>query len=110
MSEPAHGVTIRDETDAGFGWIADAPAWMERASHALAADGRVWLVDPVDFTGLDERVAALGEPRAVLQLLGWHARDCGTVAARHGVPHLVLPVVVPDSPFQPFAVPGILRW
>ena len=64
---------------------------MERASHALAAGGGVWLVDPVDFPGLDERVCPLGAPRAVLQLLDWHARDCAAIAARLGVPHLVMP-------------------
>jgi hypothetical protein len=103
-------VRICDESETGFGWIAPTPSWLERASHALAADGGVWLVDPVDFAGLDERVAALGEPRAVLQLLGWHTRDCATVAARLGVPHLVTPAAVPGSPFTAFAVPGIPRW
>ena len=43
------GVTFCDESDGGFGWIAPEPPWMQRASHALAADGGVWLVDPTDF-------------------------------------------------------------
>ncbi len=83
---------------------------MKRASHALLADGGVWLVDPVDFPGLDERVAALGEPRSVLQLLDRHTRDCALVAARLEVPHLVTPSEVPGSPFTAFAVPAVPRW
>lgn len=58
-----------------------------RTSHALVAGGRVWVIDPVDVPGLDERVRALGEPAAVLQLLDRHNRDCARVAARLGVEH-----------------------
>ena len=49
-------VTFVDESGAGFGWVAAEPDWMARTSHALAADGRVWLTDPVDFPELDDRV------------------------------------------------------
>ena len=101
---------ISDESDAGFSWISGSPDWLERASHALAADGGVWLVDPVELAGLDERVRALGEPRAVLQLFGQHGRDCAAVAARLGVPLLVTPAEVPGSPFELVAVPGIPGW
>ncbi len=38
-----------DESEDGFGWIADEPPWLERTSHAIAAGGGVWLVDPVDY-------------------------------------------------------------
>lgn len=58
-----------------------------RTSHALVAGGRVWVIDPVDAPGLDERVRALGEPAAVLQLLDRHNRDCAVVASRLGVEH-----------------------
>ena len=92
-----------DESDGGFGWISPEPAWMGRASHALAADGGVWLVDPVDFAGLDERVRSLGEPRAVLQLLGWHNRDCAVDrgspgGAVHRRPHGGARLSVRDDP------------
>jgi hypothetical protein len=100
-------VRIADEGDAGFSWISGSPAWQEKASHALLADGAVWLVDPIDFVGLDERVRALGEPRGVLQLFGAHGRDCAPVAARLGVPHLLTPTEAPGSPFALFPVPGI---
>ena len=99
-----------DETEAGFGWISPNPGWMGRASHALAAGGRVWLVDPVDFPGLDERARSLGEPQAVLQLLGRHGRDCAAVAARLGVPHLLLPATLPGTPFQTVPVRAFPLW
>jgi hypothetical protein len=69
----------------GFGWIATEPRLLERASHALVDDGRVWLVDPVDVDGLEERVRAEGEPAGVLQLLDRHARDGALLARRYGV-------------------------
>ena len=31
----------------GFGWIVDEA--MTRTSHALAVEGRMWLVDPLDW-------------------------------------------------------------
>lgn len=82
---------------AGFSWVVREP--MARTSHALAADGKVWLVDPVDWPVALERAATLGRPAAVLQLLDRHSRDCAAVAERLGVPHLVVPRNVPDSPF-----------
>jgi hypothetical protein len=69
----------------GFGWIATEPRLLERASHAVVDDGRVWLVDPVDVDGLEERVCAEGEPAGVLQLLDRHARDGALLARRYGV-------------------------
>ncbi|HZO61902.1 MAG TPA: hypothetical protein VFB35_02875 [Gaiellaceae bacterium] len=91
---------------AGFGWIASARGWMERASHALVDGGDVWLVDPVDVPGLDARIAEAGRPRAVLRLLARHDRDCARIARRLGVPLLVAPPSVPDAPFEAFAVGG----
>jgi hypothetical protein len=83
---------VVDELELGFGWIADPAEFMRRCSHALRDDeGGVWLVDPVDADGLDERVRALGHPRAVLQLLDRHARDCRAIADRFGVPHHSIP-------------------
>ena len=85
-------VTFCDESDFGFGWIAADPSWMQRACHALRDDaGGVWLVDPVDFPGLDERVRALGRPAGVLQLLDRHNRDCAAISARLGVPIWITP-------------------
>ncbi len=108
---PATKITFCDETSFGFGWIAGEPAHLQRASHALAADGRVWLVDPVDGEGVEERVRALGEPAAVLQLLDRHPRDCALLAERLGVPHLRLPFAgVPGSPFEALKVLSVPGW
>lgn len=71
-----------------------------RTAHALAHDGRVWLIDPIDAPEALERVAALGEPAAVLQLFVAHPRDGAALAARFGVPFLELPDAVPDAPFS----------
>jgi hypothetical protein len=100
---------ICDEFGAGFGWVLRET--LQRASHALAADGGVWLVDPVDVPGLDERIAALGEPRGVVQLVDRHNRDSAAVAARLGVPHHRVPFDgVPDAPFEPFRVARMPFW
>jgi hypothetical protein len=78
-----------DELDCAFGWVAEER--VERCSHALCSDGRVWLVDPLAALGLEERLRALGEPAGVTQLLDRHGRDCAALAARLGVPHEVVP-------------------
>lgn len=95
-----------------FGWIAAEPAYMQRASHALADAGRVWLVDPVDVDGLDERVEALGAPAGVLRLLDRHGRDCAALAARYGVPLLAPPAAGPidGSPFVALGVVNLPGW
>jgi len=92
-------MTIRflDELDVGFGWAEDAG--LERTSHALVAEGRVWLIDPIDGKGLDERITSLGEPAGVVQLLDRHARDGAAIAFRHGVPLHVVPTSVDGTPF-----------
>jgi hypothetical protein len=104
-------VRFCDETAFGFGWIASEPAFLERASHALRADGRVWLVDPVDGEGVEERVRALGEPAGIVQLLDRHERDCVSFAERLGVQLHRLPLGgVPGSPFEVLRVRDRRRW
>lgn len=73
---------------------------MSRTSHVLASEGRTWIVDPVDDAAVMERVAALGEPQAVLQLLDRHNRDSQAIADRLGVPRLVAPRALPGTPFE----------
>ena len=97
-----------EEHDCGLSWVIDEP--MQRASHALADDGRVWLVDPVNVPEAVERALALGRPAAVLQLLDRHPRACADLAKRFGVPHLRLPETVPDSPFEVITVIDLPRW
>jgi hypothetical protein len=104
-------ITPCDETAFGFGWIAPEPQLLQRASHALATDGRVWLVDPVAGPCIEERIRALGEPAGVLQLLDRHARDCAVLAKQLRVPHLRLPFGgVPGSPFEVRRVLNIPGW
>ena len=91
-------VRFVDELEAALGWTEDAT--LRRTSHALAADGRVWLFDVVDDPELDGRVRELGEPVAVVQLLDRHARDCAAVARRLGVPHHVVPETLSGTPFE----------
>jgi hypothetical protein len=92
----------------GFSWIVDEPA--TRTSHVLARDGRVWLVDPVMHEPALELVRGLGEPIAVIQLLDRHNRDCAAVATTLGVPHLVVPDALADSPFDVIPLRRTKRW
>jgi hypothetical protein len=94
--------------DLGISWVVDEP--LERACHALADGGRVWLVDPVDDPVAVEAALALGEPAAVLQLLDRHGRDCRALAERLGVPRLKVPDAVPDSPFEVVPALRLPRW
>jgi hypothetical protein len=90
----------------GISWIETGP--VVRSAHALAEDGRVWLIDPYEDEPALDAVAALGDPAGVIQLLDRHNRDCESIAARFDVPLLRLPDHVPDSPFE--VVPVISRW
>ncbi|HSC92007.1 MAG TPA: hypothetical protein VLB86_10185 [Gaiellaceae bacterium] len=99
-----------DELDVGFGWYRAGEA-LRRTSHALAADGGVWLVDPVDAEGVEGRVRVLGEPRGVIQLLDRHERDGAAWAARLGVPLHVVPFVpVAGAPFVPLPLVRSRWW
>lgn len=94
-----------EEHEIGISWRPDPSEMMQRACHAVFLDGGVWVVDPVDVPGLDERIRALGEPSGVLQLLDRHERDCSEVAGRLGVAHHRLPFDGVDAaPFEPVAV------
>jgi len=95
-------VTVRfcDEFDGGFGWIVDNE-FFKRCSHVLVVDGRVWVVDPMDGDGVDERIRAAGDPAGVFKLVDRHSRDSEALSARLGVPAHVLPKVpVEGAPFE----------
>jgi hypothetical protein len=82
-----------------------------RTSHALLADGRVYVIDPTDGEGVDERIRALGEPAAVLVLLDRHRRDSDAFAARFGVPvHETPSEPIPGAPFEFRAVVSFRFW
>jgi hypothetical protein len=91
-----------DEQEDGFGWAIDEP--LERTSHAVRVDGRVWLIDPVDAAELEDRIRALGDPAGVLQLLDRHARDGAAWAARLGVPLVRAFEGLAGTPFQALPV------
>jgi hypothetical protein len=97
-----------DEHPFGLSWVLDEP--MQRSSHALVVEGRVWLVDPVDVPEALDRVRALGEPAGVVQLLDRHDRAGAELASRLGVPHLRLPDTVPGSPFEVVNVVDVPKW
>ncbi|WP_129115820.1 hypothetical protein [Halegenticoccus tardaugens] len=80
-----------DRWEGGVGWIAYPEEAMQRASHALAVDGEVWVVDPVDARGVDELLAEFGEVAGVVVGLDRHRRDAAALAERHDAP-----VYVPD--------------
>ena len=74
-----------DEESGGVGWIAYPDEMMQRASHAIAVDGDVWVIDPVDADGIDDLFAEFGEVTGVVVLLDRHLRDADTIANRHDV-------------------------
>jgi hypothetical protein len=86
VDERASDYAEIDRFEGGVGWIAHPEEEMQRASHALAVDGEVWIVDPVDAAGIDDLVAELGDVAGVVVTLDRHARDAAAVADRHDVP------------------------
>ena len=97
-----------EESPLGLTWTVREPT--SRTSHALVDAGRVWLIDPTWDAAVFERVASLGEPVAVIQLLDRHNRDCATIAERLGVPHLRVPASLPGTPFSVIPVVDIRLW
>lgn len=84
-SGPATDFREIDRFDGGVGWIAYPDETMQRASHALSADGGVWLVDPVAVDGLDDLLADVGDVAGVVVLLDRHGRDAARLARRYDV-------------------------
>ena len=97
-----------EESAVGLTWIVDEPA--ARISHALIDGGRVWLIDPTDEPVTLERLAALGKPAAVLQLIDRHNRGCAALADRLGVPHLKAPAALPGTPFEVIPLVSARFW
>lgn len=101
------GTRFVDEIGFAFGWIAPKPRFLERASHAVVAGGRVWLTDPVADEQALARLRELGEPAGVVQLLDRHGRDCRAVANKLDVPHFEVPERAPAG--APFEVLPLVR-
>jgi hypothetical protein len=96
-----------DEFEHGIGWTPEGDR-LQRASHAVRSGDSVWLTDVVDGPGLDERIAQVGTPAAVIQLLDRHGRDNAAVAERLGVPLHKTPLT--DLEGAPFVVIPIVKW
>lgn len=77
--------------DGGVSWMAYPEERLQRTSHALAVDGDVWIVDPVDAPGLDDLLAEFGDIAGVVVGVDRHKRDAAALATRHKVP-----VYIPD--------------
>ena len=96
-----------DEESGGVGWIAYPDERMERASHAIAVDGDVYVIDPVDAEGIDDLFAEFGDVAGVVILLDRHKRDAAAIATRHDVP-VYVPHFMADiagdisAPVEPF--------
>ena len=61
----------------------------------------MWVVDPIEGDGVEERLRALGEPAGVIVLLDRHQRDADALAARLGVPVHETPFDgIPGAPFE----------
>lgn len=100
---------IDDSLPIALSWtVEDEP--MARSSHAIAAAGRVWLVDPVADEEALAKVEAMGDVAGVLQLLDRHPRDGAELAARYGVELLRLPRDVPDAPFELHRTVWVPKW
>ena len=103
--------TVVDELEFGFGWVSPEKPNLRLTSHALLADGRVWVLDPSDAPDLDQRLRALGEPAGVIQLLDRHNRASALIASRLGVElHRVPFGGVEGSPFEVVPVVRRRRW
>ncbi|OVE85867.1 hypothetical protein [Natronolimnobius baerhuensis] len=92
VDERADDFAVVDQFENGVTWIAHPDEAMQRASHALEIDGKVWVIDPVDADGLDELLADYGDVTGVVVLLDRHTRDAAAIANRHEVP-----VFLPES-------------
>ena len=104
-------VRFCDEFEGSVGWTPAEEELRRRTSHAVASAARVWIVDPLDGDGIDERIRGLGEPAGVVQLLDRHDRDCRAVAERLRVPHHLTPFGgVRDAPFDVVRVVDLPGW
>lgn len=83
--ESASELEVVTEFDGGCSWIAHPEESMQRASHAIAVDDEVWVIDPVDGDTLDDTLAAYGPVAGVVVGLDRHKRDAAAIAKRHDV-------------------------
>jgi len=80
-----------DEIDAsggGVGRVVHHDEAIQWAGDAIAGEGDVQPVDPVDIDRLDGRLAEIGAVWGVFVLYNYY-RDADAIAARHGVSTLL---------------------
>ncbi|MBO9532881.1 MAG: hypothetical protein J7513_07910 [Solirubrobacteraceae bacterium] len=92
----------------GLTWVMRE--WMRRGSSAVVADGKVWLIDPVDVPEAIEHARQLGEFGGVIQLLDRHPRACHALAQHYDIPLYRLPDELPIAGVQVFKVVNAKRW
>jgi hypothetical protein len=91
-SSGAGSINEVNRFEGGASWIPFPDEEMQRASHAVATDEGLVVVDPVDVPDLDEWLADLAEDTGadgvagVAVLLDRHKRDSAAIATRHDVP------------------------
>ncbi|MFB6205319.1 MAG: hypothetical protein ABEJ05_02160 [Haloglomus sp.] len=88
----------------GVEWLVHPEETMERASHALATDAGVYLVDPLDAPGVDDLFVAFGDVAGVVLLSNYHTRDAAAFARRHDVP-VYVGADVPDDALPDLSAP-----
>lgn len=102
---PASGYEEIDRWESGVGWLAHPGEVMERASHAVAVDGAVWVVDPLDAPRVDDLLTEFGDVAGVVVTTNRHGRDAAAIAERYDaevyVPSFVDPGV--DAPTTAFS-------
>jgi hypothetical protein len=85
-------IEVTTSDDDVLSWRRAGAGLLECRSHALRdADGRVWLVDPLDGAGLDEALEDFGEVAGVIVLFDRHLRSAPTLARRYGARLIVPP-------------------
>lgn len=86
MSEDPVDGRIINRWGRGLGWIAYPNERMERASQAIVGESGVWLIDPLEMSGLGAILESVGEVVGIVLTLGRHKRDAESLASRYGVP------------------------
>src|SRR3954471_22269046 len=103
------------QIDEAVPWAVSFPVMKEplqRTWHALADEGRVWLVDPVDDEATRAKAEALGGGGGGIHLLDRHTRSGPGLAEHYGVPLHALPAPAPvaGAPFEAFSIVGVPGW
>jgi hypothetical protein len=84
---PASEHEILDRYETGIGWLAHPNETGRRTSHAVVGeDGGVWLIDPINAPGINEKLSTLGDVCGVIVCSNYHVRDADVFAARHDIP------------------------